>query len=151
MARKDSGTFSFFRVGLKDLTLYRGSSAQRAIHVSSMADSVNHYKGGCGIHLIDDPVLSDPESIEPFSALQLGGLRWKWIGRQAVYATKDTSDDRTRDRLQVFFYGRLETEAKRGHVSEAAFSSRRHSRIFLFGAPPPPRDRAGLPSDVNTA
>jgi hypothetical protein len=91
-----------------------------------MADIVNHHKGGCGIHLIDDPVLSDPESIEPFSVLQLGGLRWKWIGWQAVYATKDTSDDGTRDRLQVFFNGRLETQAIRGHVSEAAFSSHRH-------------------------
>ena len=72
------------------------SSAKRAVHVSSMADIVNHHKGGCEIHFIHDPTLSDPESIEPFSALQLGGLRWKWIGRQAVYAAKDTSDDGTR-------------------------------------------------------
>ena len=116
-----------------------------------MADIVNHYKGGGGIHLIDDPVLSDSESIEPFSALQLGGLWWKWIGRQAVYATKDTSDNGTRDRLQVFFNGMLETQAIRGHVSEAAFSSRRYSRISQAFAPPPPQDRAGLPSVVNTA
>lgn len=58
-----------------------------------MADIVNHHKGCCEIHLIDDPVLSDPESIEPFSALQLGGLRWKWIGLLAIYATKERGID----------------------------------------------------------
>ena len=125
------------------------SLAKRSIHVTPMADIMNSNVDCIAIDFIDNPIITHTKTIESFSALQLGRLRWERIGRQAVYALKDTGDNGTRDRLKVFLNGGLKAQAIRGHVYGAAFSSRRHSPAFQSYAQPPPQDRAGLPSGVN--
>jgi hypothetical protein len=72
-----------------------------------MADIVNSNVDCIAIDFVDNPIITHTKTIESFSALQLGRLRWERIGRQAAYALEDTRDNGTRDRLKVFLNGRL--------------------------------------------
>jgi len=53
----------FFFQNPPPLTLHELSEACDT-RLVDVADIVNHHKGGCGIHLLNNPVLSNPESIE---------------------------------------------------------------------------------------
>lgn len=73
-------------------------------------------------HLIHDSVIPNPQAVQTLGPLQLGRLGWKGIRRQALDMRDDTSNERTRNRLEIFVDGRLVTEAIGGHACEAAFS-----------------------------
>ena len=125
--------------------------AKRPIHITPMADIVHRNLSGLAIDFIDDPIITHTQTIQSFSTLQLRRLRWIRMSRQAVNPVKNAKDNGTRNRLKIFLDGGLEAEAIRGHVSGAAFSCRQRLRAFQPAVQPPPRDRASLPSDENTA
>lgn len=45
------------------------SLPQRPIDIPSVTDVVNRNQQSLGVNFVDDPVISDPESIQPLSAL----------------------------------------------------------------------------------
>jgi hypothetical protein len=51
-----------------------------------MTDIVDRNLFGLTINFIDNPIITDTQTIESFGTLQLCGLGWIWIDRQAVDA-----------------------------------------------------------------
>ena len=76
----------------------------------------------CRVHFIHDPVVTDTNSIEPFSALQLGCLAREGIAFELFEAVKDAGDERLGEGVKIFFDGWLKAEVIGGHVFAAASS-----------------------------
>ena len=49
-----------------------------------MTDRINSYDFYFGIHLINDPIIPDSNSIKPFSASKFTILGRKWIGNKRL-------------------------------------------------------------------
>ena len=78
-------------------------------------------QSGC-IQFVNDPVITDTNSVEPFGALQLGRLARKGVAFELFKAVKDAGDEGLGQGVKIFFDGWLEAEAIGGHVFAAASS-----------------------------
>jgi|GEM_PF-2345486 len=67
--------------------------AESAIDLAAVTDIVDRDLQSGRIHFIHDPVVTDSNSIEPFSALQLGRLARKGIALKLIEAVKDAGDE----------------------------------------------------------
>jgi len=96
--------------------------AESAIDLAAVTDVVDRDLQSCSIQFVHDPIVTDSNSIEPFSALQLGRLARKGIALKLIEAVKDAGDEWLGQGVEVSFDGWLEAEAIGGHVFAAASS-----------------------------
>jgi len=96
--------------------------AESAIDLAAVTDIVDRDLQSCSIQFVHDPIVTDSNSIEPFSALQLGRLARKGIALKLIEAVKDAGDEWLGQGVEVSFDGWLEAEAIGGHVFAAASS-----------------------------
>ena len=68
--------------------------SESAIDFTTVPDIVDRDLKGCRVQFVDNPVVTDTNSVEPFSALQLGCLARKGIAFELFEAVKDAGDER---------------------------------------------------------